>query len=200
MKRALKFIALIWLLLGFAFGLPKEQMKSSFAQTLRRPNIVFVLTDDQMPGTERRMRALQNNVVSKGVRFSNTVSTYPLCCPGRATIQRGQYAHNTKIYGNSLPLAKGTVASWPRTAVLSERETNLEPPQRWEALRTRTQKYVRFENGETENYDLIRDPYEINSNPDAVERTASPDWEQRLDDLHGCKGTGCRSAENGPLP
>ena len=79
-------------------------MKQSSAQVSGRPNIVFVLTDDQMPGTENRMPALQNNVVSKGVKFSNTVSTYPLCCPGRATIQRGQYAHNTKIYVNSLPL------------------------------------------------------------------------------------------------
>jgi len=28
-----------------------------------RPNIIFVLTDDQMPGTENRMPALQNNLV-----------------------------------------------------------------------------------------------------------------------------------------
>jgi N-acetylglucosamine-6-sulfatase len=88
-----------------------------------RPNIVFVLTDDQMPGTEDEMPALQNNLVEAGVKFSNTVSTYPLCCPGRATIQRGQYPHNTRIYGNSEPLGgwekfsrlglhKSTVATW----------------------------------------------------------------------------------------
>ena len=50
------------------------------------------------------MPALQNNLVGAGVKFTNTVSTYPLCCPGRATIQRGQYPHNTEIYGNSEPL------------------------------------------------------------------------------------------------
>lgn len=88
-----------------------------------KPNIVFVLTDDQMPGTERHMPALQNNVVREGVRFPNTVSTYPLCCPGRAVLQRGQYPHNTKIYGNSEPqggwekfrrlgLQQSTVATW----------------------------------------------------------------------------------------
>lgn len=96
------------------FGQPAPQAK---------PNIVFVLTDDQMPGTENRMQALQNNLVSSGVKFSNTVSTYPLCCPGRATIQRGQYPHNTRIYGNSEPqggwekfqrlgLHHNTVATW----------------------------------------------------------------------------------------
>ncbi len=69
-----------------------------------RPNIVFVLIDDALPGVETRMMpGLQNNVTSQGVKFSNTVSTLPLCGPGRATIQRGQYSHNTRIFGNSLP-------------------------------------------------------------------------------------------------
>jgi arylsulfatase A-like enzyme len=87
------------------------------------PNIIFVLTDDQFPGTENAMPALKNNVTSQGVKFTDTISTYPLCCPGRATILRGQYAHNTKIYGNSPPLGgwkkfenrgeqKSTVATW----------------------------------------------------------------------------------------
>jgi arylsulfatase A-like enzyme len=53
-----------------------------------RPNIVFVLIDDALPGVETRMMpGLQNNVTSQGVKFSNTVSTLPLCGPGRATIQ-----------------------------------------------------------------------------------------------------------------
>ena len=52
MKRALKFVALISLFLGI--GLPKEQQKSGVAQVKACPNMVFVLTDDQTPGTERR--------------------------------------------------------------------------------------------------------------------------------------------------
>src|SRR5215211_5728463 len=93
------------------------------AEGQARPNIVFVLTDDQFPGTENAMPALKNNITSKGVKFTNMTSTFPLCCPGRATIQRGQYAHNTRIYGNSLPaggwekfrnrgLQRSTVATW----------------------------------------------------------------------------------------
>src|SRR5918995_14431 len=74
------------------------------AQGQARPNIVFVLTDDQFPGTENAMPALRNNVSSQGIKFNNTTSTFPLCCPGRATILRGQYAHNTHIYTNSPPL------------------------------------------------------------------------------------------------
>jgi N-acetylglucosamine-6-sulfatase len=470
MKSALKFVALISLFLGIAFGLPKEQLKPSVAQVKARPNIVFVLTDDQMPGTENRMGALQNNIVSEGVRFSNTVSTFPLCCPGRATIQRGQYAHNTKIYGNSLPLggwakfrnrgehrstmatwldsrsyqtglfgkymnnytdkgippgwdrwyawngpkegwtavndqgrrkplvkqeadalvakearafldnrlsnrapvfafvnfgamhdpyysseidekkfrgvgvprtmafneddvsdknasirhltrlsdgqisdldsqyrrglrslervdrfiadasdilrrhremdntyfvfytdngahfgqhrlrhgklqpyeedinfplivrgpgiphgavrsglignhdiaptladmgnaptpdfvdgrsflslAKGNITTWPRTAVLSEREQNLEPPPLWEALRMKDYKYIRFQNNEKEFYNLAADPIEIQSTPESLDDATRNYWEQRLNDLHGCQRAGCRAAENAPL-
>jgi N-acetylglucosamine-6-sulfatase len=93
------------------------------AQGQAKPNIVFVLTDDQFPGTENAMPALKSNITSQGIKFTNMTSTFPLCCPGRATIQRGQYAHNTHIYGNSLPLGgwakfrnqglqRSTMATW----------------------------------------------------------------------------------------
>jgi N-acetylglucosamine-6-sulfatase len=95
----------------------------SMAAAAERPNIIFVLTDDQFPGTEDAMPALQNNLVSQGVEFTDMISTFPLCCPSRATILRGQYAHNTHIYSNSLPLGgwekfrdqglqDSTIATW----------------------------------------------------------------------------------------
>ena len=99
-------------------GLPR-----TMAAAAERPNIVFVLTDDQFPGTENAMPALQSNLVNQGVQFTNMTSTFPLCCPGRATILRGQYSHNTHIYGNSLPaggwekfrrenMQRSTIATW----------------------------------------------------------------------------------------
>ena len=458
----LALVVALWTDAGL--GLPANR-----AQDPQRPNIIFVLTDDQMPGTENRMPALQNNLVGGGVKFSNTVSTYPLCCPGRAVIQRGQYPHNTRIYGNSepqggwekfqrldlhkstvatwlnaggyqtglfgkymnnyrdrlippgwdrwyawngvdqgwtsvndqgnvkdldrqqadvlvadnaaaflenrvddaapvfafvnfgamhqpfpyspedrnkfegvnvprtpafneadvsdknaeirrqgrltaaeissldsdyrqslrslqrvdrfiakaseilrrrgemdntyfvfytdngahfgqhrlphgklqpyeedinfplivrgpgvrrgaveaglvgnhdiaptiadmanaptpgfvdgrsvLPLANGAAASWPRTAILSIREPDLNPPPRWEALRMRTEKYVRFQNGEKEYYDLRTDPYEIRSDPGSVAPETRAYWERRMDDIGGCSGSDCRAAENAP--
>jgi N-acetylglucosamine-6-sulfatase len=84
-----------------AFGMTLVGME---AQGQTKPNIVFVLTDDQFPGSENAMPQLKGDVTSEGVKFTNMTSTFPLCCPARATIQRGQYAHNTKMYGNSLPL------------------------------------------------------------------------------------------------
>jgi N-acetylglucosamine-6-sulfatase len=103
MRKTLRVTLLVGLLLSINLALPEDNVKASFAQTQRRPNIVFVLTDDQSPGTESAMPALNNNVTSEGVQFTNMISTSPLCCPSRATILRGQYPQNTRIYGNSLP-------------------------------------------------------------------------------------------------
>jgi hypothetical protein len=67
MKRALKFVALISLFLGIGFRLPKERLKSGVAQIKARPNIVFGLTDNQMPGTEQRMQQ-QEGILQSGRR------------------------------------------------------------------------------------------------------------------------------------
>jgi arylsulfatase A-like enzyme len=88
-----------------------------------KPNIIFVLTDDQFAGTLSSMPALNSNVTSRGVVFDNMTAGYPLCCPNRAVMLRGQYAHNTHIYSNDAPLGgwkkfhdqgmeKSTFATW----------------------------------------------------------------------------------------
>lgn len=65
----------------------------------RRPNIVFVLTDDlatnliqYMPNVGRMQR--------DGVTFANYFVTDSLCCPSRSSIFTGRYPHNTGIYRN----------------------------------------------------------------------------------------------------
>ena len=35
--------------------------------------------------------------------FDNASVSYPLCCPSRASILRGQYPHNTEVLGNLPP-------------------------------------------------------------------------------------------------
>ena len=106
-----------------AFGVTFLSSETREVGAKPKPNIILVLTDDQFPGTESKMPALKRNVTDKGVKFTNMTSTFPLCCPGRATLHRGQYAHNTKIYGNSRPaggwekfeargLHRSTVGKW----------------------------------------------------------------------------------------
>lgn len=71
-------------------------------------NVVFILTDDQRAGTIDEMPTLagkfpniQNELVAKGVKFTNGFVTTPLCCPSRASILTGQFAHTHGVKGNS---------------------------------------------------------------------------------------------------
>jgi hypothetical protein len=57
-------------------------------------------------------------------------------------------------------------------------------------------KYVEYEGGEQELYDLATDPYELSN---AYDPAAPPDdLTTRLKALSTCAGDGCRSAEDGP--
>jgi arylsulfatase A-like enzyme len=69
-----------------------------------RPNILFILTDDQDVGTLRFMPRVQILLAAKGLTFANTFAVQPLCCPSRASILRGQYPHNTEILNNAPPV------------------------------------------------------------------------------------------------
>lgn len=93
----------------------------------KRPNIVFILTDDQDLESIKVMPKLKALMIDQGVSFSNFFVNVSLCCPSRATILRGQYAHNTKVYTNGPPdggfeqayqlgLEKSTIAVWLESA------------------------------------------------------------------------------------
>ncbi len=72
------------------------------AQTAQ-PNIVIILTDDQRWDTLRRMPQLQDLLVDRGVRYPNAMVPTSLCCPSRASLLRGQYAHSTGVWSNLPP-------------------------------------------------------------------------------------------------
>lgn len=66
-----------------------------------RPNILIILTDDQRWATSMRvMPATRRLFGAKGTRFPNAYATTPLCCPSRATIFTGRYAHNHGVWQN----------------------------------------------------------------------------------------------------
>jgi N-acetylglucosamine-6-sulfatase len=67
-----------------------------------KPNIVFIMTDDQTAGST----VVQRNVgliQGQGTTFSQTIASYPLCCPSRATYLSGQYSHNHGVIHNAGP-------------------------------------------------------------------------------------------------
>ena len=46
------------------------------------------------------MPYVQQDLVAHGVRFTNAIVSNSLCCPSRATILTGGYAHTTQVYTN----------------------------------------------------------------------------------------------------
>ena len=74
-----------------------------------RPNILLIITDDQrfdtvgdfMPETQKR-------IFDDGVTFTNAFATTPLCCPSRASILTGMYAHKHGVHENADPLNQPT--------------------------------------------------------------------------------------------
>ena len=69
-----------------------------------RPNIIYILTDDQPYHTVEYMPTVRNKLMAEGVVFENGLVTTPLCCPSRSSILSGQYAHNHQVYNNTMPL------------------------------------------------------------------------------------------------
>ncbi len=67
-----------------------------------RPNILIILTDDQRRfGTMQVMPFARRWFGGLGRTFPNAFATTPLCCPSRASILTGCYAHNHGIVNNA---------------------------------------------------------------------------------------------------
>jgi N-acetylglucosamine-6-sulfatase len=66
----------------------------------------------------------------------------------------------------------------------------------FEAVRTETDKYVEYENGEKELYDLEADPYELENIIDGADPSLVDDLKARLEALRSCTGDACREAED----
>jgi arylsulfatase A-like enzyme len=92
-----------------------------------RPNIILVLTDDEDLASHRYLPRVKALIEDRGTVFENTFVPYPLCCPSRVSLLRGQYPHNTQVLGNRPPLGgfltfrrlgheDSTVATWLQEA------------------------------------------------------------------------------------
>jgi arylsulfatase A-like enzyme len=68
-----------------------------------RPNIILILTDDLDAKSAAYMPRLKTLLADRGTTFANFFVDVSLCCPSRASILRGQYAHNTRIFTNRPP-------------------------------------------------------------------------------------------------
>ena len=64
------------------------------------PNIVLIESDDQDLRSMQFMPKTNRLLGEKGATFPVQIASWPLCCPARATLFTGQYAHNHGVLGN----------------------------------------------------------------------------------------------------
>jgi N-acetylglucosamine-6-sulfatase len=69
-----------------------------------RPNVIWLMTDDQDVASMSAMPKTRRMLGARGVTFANSIAAWPLCCPSRVTFQTGQHAHNHGVLENRPPL------------------------------------------------------------------------------------------------
>lgn len=75
-----------------------------------KPNIIFILSDDQPIGTFDAMPVVSSEIVNRGMNFTNAVAPTSLCAPSRSALLTGKYANETGCYTND---AKDGIGAWP---------------------------------------------------------------------------------------
>ncbi len=113
---------LIGLLLA-CLAVVKASAAEAGTTTSRRPNLLFIITDDQRwdalgvvqreQGDKARWPWFKtpnlDRIATEGVRFRNAFAIHSLCSPSRATFLSGQYGHRNGIVDNSTPFPSNAV-------------------------------------------------------------------------------------------
>jgi arylsulfatase A-like enzyme len=104
--RLCTLLAAVVLFLVVAVFMPSmrgEQAPEAVVEATERPNIIYIVTDDQEAAMVRYMPRVQRYLVKEGVNFDRAFVNLPTCCPSRASVLRGQYAHNHNVKSNLWP-------------------------------------------------------------------------------------------------
>jgi len=91
----------------------------SAAAVATTPNVVLIIVDDARVDDMSSLPQVSSLIGDAGATYADTYSPFPLCCPARATILTGQYAHNHGVLDNEPPLGgfpafddAETLATW----------------------------------------------------------------------------------------
>ncbi|KAL3486221.1 alkaline-phosphatase-like protein [Aspergillus germanicus] len=92
--QGLRISALFLAFVGFTAA-----QQDVLGDTSRRPNVVFILTDDQDVHLNSLdyMPFVQKHLLEQGTYFNKHYCTTAVCCPSRVTLWTGKAAHNTNI-------------------------------------------------------------------------------------------------------
>ena len=102
-----RFISLAFLLLTLCFSACKNKLP----KTEQKPNIIFLLTDDQRwdalgaMGNPWIKTPVLDSLALKGTLFKNAYVTTAICCTSRASLLSGQYARRHGIHDFRTPFS-----------------------------------------------------------------------------------------------
>jgi arylsulfatase A-like enzyme len=102
---AVRLFAILSMLTGISLG----SCPLSAASDAKKPNIIFILTDDHRwdfmscAGHPFVKTPSLDRLASEGVLFSNAFATSALCSPSRASFLTGLYAHTHGVQNNLTP-------------------------------------------------------------------------------------------------
>lgn len=89
------------------------------------PDILLIYVDDMREDDYAALSRTRSLIADQGATYPNYFITTPLCAPSRASLFRGQYAHNTDVRSNNGPnggftafdrINEDTIAVWLRGA------------------------------------------------------------------------------------
>lgn len=86
------------------------------------PNVLLILTDDQRAGTEVAMPNVMSQIAGQGITYTQAFVPTSWCCPSRASLLTGNFAHRTGVWQNAASSAWG---GWPAFAYGGDEEQTL---------------------------------------------------------------------------
>jgi N-acetylglucosamine-6-sulfatase len=96
-----------------------------------------------------------------------------------------------------LPLLTGGAQGWRSGLLLESFKHNTSPPP-YKGVVTQHYKYVEYQSGARELYDLVADPYELENSIEVADPALVAGLATKLDALRRCASASCRAAEDAP--
>ncbi|RAL02557.1 sulfatase family protein [Aspergillus ibericus CBS 121593] len=91
--------SLAWLFMLAGLVATKSLVPQQLLAAPRRPNVIFILTDDQDAHLNSLdyMPYVKKHLLDKGTHYRSHYCTTSVCCPSRVTLWTGKLAHNTNV-------------------------------------------------------------------------------------------------------
>lgn len=104
----LRLLSICFLL---SVGLCAHDEQRPLRADVRRPNILFVLTDDQdvQMGSLNFMPHVKEHLIDEGLQFNHHYCTVALCCPSRVSMWTGKAARKLTVIFLSVEISRAHI-------------------------------------------------------------------------------------------